>query len=355
MSKRLFSSFIVLIILNIIAVHSLVSFSAAEAEDSVIADSSPETTSAQFNTDSTDNGTNPSAESTVQPTTYVKPLKFPSLSVSAISNFFGKANADYNQYTREVTLTYYFKASMGLMTTQWMLSYDPKVLQLNPKKNTPESICPSIGKLGVVELSDGAVNYNATNVGLFKFTDDDSPFVKLVFDVADISEEEPQITKVDLSIDMLWLKDDKSECFVVNNFNVADISRLNVSISKYTSLTDSNYVEPTTAKPSVYPSTKPGGTPDEQYSTAATQSSGASNAVSDLTSPSNTSPGGKKTDEKSTAPEAKPQKQDKKSQPVLISPGNPVIAIAILAVAVGGMVALLIMRKKVMLRLMLED
>ena len=358
MSKRIFSSFIVLIILNILTFQSLVRFSAAKSEDSVTAE--PPTEQTELSDGTTSESTLPSEMAvdgtTVQPTTYVKPLKYPSLSVSAISNFFGKANADYNQYTREVAVTYYLKASRGVMTTQWDLSYDPKVLRLDPKKNTAKKICPVIGELGVVELEEGYVKYNATSVQLFNFSADDNVYVKLVFDVADIPDNEPQITKIDLSIDMLWLMDDNEKCFVVNNFNVADLTKLKVSISKKTSITESNYVEPTTDVPSTAPTTKAQGTPDEQNVSEPSHASTvpASHAVA--TTPIVTKPGNAKpVDEKNDAHQAKPKSSKKTETPVLISPGNPIIAIAVLVLAIGGMVTLLIMRKKVMLNLMLKD
>jgi hypothetical protein len=294
---------------------------------------------------------------TVQPTTYVKPLKFPSLSVSAISNFFGKTNADYNQYTKEVTVTYSLKASSGILTTQWNLTYDPMVLKLNPKKNKPKSICPSIGDSAVVDFEEGKVKYNATSVELFDFSVDDSPYVKLVFDVNDIPENEPQITKIDLTIDTLWLMDGDKECFVVNNFKVADLTKLRVKISKGTSLTDSNYVEPTTAEPTTAASTKSKGTMDERKSGNSSQPSTAPtnvttpDKVAQVTKPGTTNPKNSDNDYN----QAKPKPDNKKENAVKISPGNPLNAMVILILITAGMVALLIARKKLMLNLMLKD
>ena len=362
MSKRIFSSFIVLIILNIMVFQSLMTFSAAQAEDAVIATSPEDLTEPETSAETTAEESLAFGETvqhtTEQPTTYVKPLKFPSLSVSAISNFFGKANADYNQYTKEVTVTYFLKASSGILTTQWNLSYDPKVLKLNPKKNSPKQICPIIKDSGVVDFEEGKVRYNATSVGLFDFSADDAPYVKLVFDVNDIPEDEPQITKIDLTIDTLWLMDGDSECFVVNNFKVADLTKLRVRISKGTTLTDSNYVEPTTAEPTTAAATKSKGTLDEQKSVNPSQ---PSTSPTNVTSPDKaaqvTNPGSNnpKNGGKDNNNQAKPKPENKKQNTVKVVTGNPVNAIVILILLTAGMVALLIARKKLMLNLMLKD
>lgn len=362
MSKRILSSFIALIILNIMVFQSLMTFSAAQAEDAVIA-TSPDDYTEPGSTAETSATEAPSSGATVQPiteqpTTYVKPLKFPSLSVSAISNFFGKANADYNQYTKEVTVTYLLKASGGMLTTQWSLSYDPKVLKLNPKKNKPKSICPIIGDSAVVDFEDGKVQYNATSVDLFDFSSEDSPYVKLVFDVNGVTGEEPQITKIDLTIDTLWLMDGDKECFVVNNFKAADLTKLRVKISKATALTDSNYVEPTTAEPSTAAATKSKGTPDEQKTSDPSQPSTSPTkaAVPDkaaqVTKPGNRN---SKNSGNNNSDLSKPNSDAKRENAVKIAPGNPVNAMVILVLITAGMVALLIARKKIMLNLMLKD
>lgn len=358
MSKRIFSSVIVLIILNIMVFQSLMTIYAAKEENSPTEEASATegSTQEEFNTVASLSETATQLSSTVQPTTYVKPLKFPSLSVSAISNFFGKANADYNQYTKEVTVIYYFKASKGVLTTQWDLSYDSGVLKIDPKKNKPEKVCPVIGKSGVITYNEGMIKYNATNVGLFDFSREATPFVKLVFDVKDIPEDEPQITKIDLSIDMLWLRDSQKECIVVNNYNVADLSRLPVSIQKNTSLTESNYVEPTTAAPSTAVTSKPNGTPDQQIVTEPASTAAVPTGTvgsTEATKPGKNAVTVQENSDNNNGDKPKPTVKEEKK--VLIKPGNIITASLFLVLASGGMVVLLIMRKKVLLKLMLED
>lgn len=359
MLKRRRVALAVIWILNFILLTSLVTVHAAQDESALSATQPQESTAAQEVFAGLENGTAPSASeeaTTVQPTTYVEPLDFPSLSVSAISNFFGKANADYNQYTKEVTVTYYLKASQGVLTTQWSLSYDPKVLKLDPEKNTPQSICPVVGDKGVVSFNGkkGTVHYNATSVDLFYFKTDDSPYVQLVFDVADIEADEPQITKIDLTVDMLWLSDAKTQTYVVSNYNVADLTKLNVSIGKRTALTESNYVEPTTAEPAT--STAPAdNTPDEQSTTADSETGSTSADATSATENPSLSPR-----EKPEATQPQPSKPAKKDKPqsadnAVIDTGSPVPAVLLLIVFIAGMVTLLILRKKAILKIMLED
>lgn len=358
MLTRRIAALAAVIVLNFILLTSLVTARAAQDGSALSATRTQETTVAPEVLagveGSTADGSAPQP-TTWQPTTYVEPLEFPSLSVSAISNFFGKANADYNQYTKEVTVTYYLKASQGVLTTQWNLTYDPEVLKLDPKKNTPKTVCPAVGDKGVLTFDKDTVRYNATSVDLFYFKTDDSPYVQLVFDVADIDAEEPQITKIDLTVDMLWLSDSKTQTYVVNNFNVADLTKLSVSIGKRTALTESNYVEPTTVPPDTTVAADSNVTPDEMNTTA---ESATSAAVTDATS-STENPSVKPKD-KTTPSQAQPSEPPKKdtaetADAAVIDTGSPVPAILLLVVFVVGMVALLIMRKKAILKIMLED
>ena len=282
---------------------------------------------------------------TEQPTTYVEPLQFPSVSVSAISNFFGKSNAEYNQYTKEFTVTYFLKSSKGILTTQWNLEYDSDFLKLDPEKNTAETICPVIGDKAVIRFEDNHVYYNATSIDLFDFSAEETPFVQLVFDVAEISVDEPIITKIDLAIDMLWVYDGKKEISIVNNFNVLSASKLSsLNITRGTSLTESNYVEPTTAEQTTSATEDGNITPDEAESTTASEN--ASVAATDATSV---------TEPLSTTPKNNEDKSEEKHPDVTerddtsIDTGSPVFAFIMLAVSIIATGCLFVMRKKVML------
>ena len=329
MKNKLVCSFTVLYLISILFCASVARFSAQETtgEPSSVASDTFDTAAVS------ETGSQPITE---QPTTYVKPLKYPSLSVSAISNYFGRINSDYNQYTKEITVTYYFKANYSVLTTQWDLEFDSNVLKLDKKKNTPETVCPIIGKNAAVGFEKDHVTFTATDLNLFSFKADDSVFARLVFDVAVVPENEPQITKIDLTLDTLILNDGKNVYSLCRNFNVTDPGRLSgVSVSKYIALTESNYVEPTTAPP---------------VSTAVQTPDEASSADSSVTEPSKqeTKPSGQ-------APPSGNGKQGKKKeaqpeQPALVDTGNPWLAALLLVLSLGGMTALLAMRKRVMLR-----
>lgn len=281
-----------------------------------------------------------------QPTTYVKRLKYPSLSVSAISNFFGKAEADYNQYTKEVSVAYYLKSSQGVATTQWSLSYDPSVLKLDTKKNTALTVCPNMGEQGIIKYDQkkGSVTYNATDIRLFGFDTDGLPFVRLVFDVADIPEGAPQITKIDLTIDTLVVADHKKETEIVRNFKTADLSKLGVKISNSTVLTESNYQEPTTIPPTTSASAP---TPDQLSSTVDEKIS-ETTVSSEKQSPS-------KQAQPTSLGNGKSSKPKSNGEQTPVHRGNIWQAAILLIVMTCGMVALLLARKHVMLKLMLKD
>lgn len=359
MLKRIGAVAAAICILNSILLISLVSAHAAPDESASGATqqtSVSATDASEGNTDNTVASYDENETSYTQPTTYVEPLKFPTLSVNAISNFFGKANADYNQYTKEVTVTFNLKASQGVLTTQWVLTYDDKVLKLDPEKNTPQTICPIVGDLGVLTFDKGRVNYNATSVDLFYFKSDNTTFVKLVFDVADIPTDEPQITKIDLTMDMLWLSNSKGKTTsVVNNFRVADLTKLDVSISKSTSLTESNYVAPTTAAPTTVSPSDGQVTPDEQNETQVSENPTASTDATSVTQQPSDPSGKKPQPSKPVKQKDKPKQPQKQTDNAAINTGEPLPAVLVLIVATAGMVALLIKRKKTILKLMLED
>ncbi|MEE0871896.1 MAG: hypothetical protein UIH27_00300, partial [Ruminococcus sp.] len=281
-----------------------------------------------------------------QPTTYVKRLKYPSLSVSAISNFFGKAEADYNQYTKEVSVAYYLRSSQGVATTQWSLSYDPSVLKLDTKKNTALTVCPNMGEQGIINFDQkkGKVTYNATDIRLFNFETDGMPFVRLVFDVADIPEGAPQITKIDLTIDTLVVADHKKETEIVRNFKTADLSKLGVKISNSTVLTESNYQEPTTVPPTTAASSP---TPDQLSSTVDEKIS-ETTVSSEKQSPS-------KQAQPTSVGKGKSSKPEANAEPTPVHRGNIWQATILLIVMTCGMVALMLARKQLMLKLMLKD
>lgn len=195
----------------------------------------------------------PSQPSSV-PETTVSKARYPVLTVNAISNYFGKAYAEYNEYTKEVTVSYLLKASKSLVTAGWKLTYDSAVLSVNPEKNPKESICPIIKDKCAVSFEDGVVTYCATDLNMFDFTTVESPFAQIVFDVTDLTVNDSEITKIDLSVEDLWVSEPDpdtgqsvkaKERVLVSNGKVIENKRTDaVLVSKVTSLTKSTFSEP---------------------------------------------------------------------------------------------------------------
>lgn len=203
----------------------------------------------------------PTTEATVVPETTESETiapEYPNLIVNAVSNYFPETTAEYNADTNEVTVTYWFESAKDVLDTQWYLTYDPAVLTLS-ENNTPETICPTIGTSAVVNTDKaGLIKYNATNLYLFNFSSQETPFAQVVFDVNDIADMAPVTTTIDLTVEVLrvseeadnMMTDENEEVLLVDNsvVSMAD-EALAVVESKRTTLTPSTYVSPTTAEP----------------------------------------------------------------------------------------------------------
>lgn len=182
-------------------------------------------------------------------------LDVANLTVNATSNFFPEASAMYDASTKEVTVTYKFKSSKDVLNAQWTLTYDSDVLTLCDK-NTDESIVPNF--IGGVNINTGLKNrikFNASNLKLYKFSDDDSVFATVVFDLKDTAKT-PATTTVDLTVEALTVSelnpetgmtDVSKEIVLCNNSIVNDDDKTaTVGISKSTELTPATFVPATT-------------------------------------------------------------------------------------------------------------
>ena len=202
-----------------------------------------------------DENTEPS--STV-PETTVSKAKYPVLTVNAISNYFGKMVAEYNEFTREVTVLYTLKSSKRLLSTEWSVSYDTTILTLDPEKNTAEEICPAMKDTALMKLEksgkdEGKLTFAATDLHMFDFTNEQATFVKLVFDVAPLTENDSEITKVDLTLDYLSVSEpsaidgktvpEKEIILIANSKIQNDSSVKQVRINKGAFLTPATFVE----------------------------------------------------------------------------------------------------------------
>ena len=198
---------------------------------------------------------------TEEPTTAEPTEKYPNLKVTATSNYFPEATAEYDSTTNEVTVTYYLQTTKDVLDTQWYLKYDSEILTLSDK-NTLETICPSIGTAAIMNKNiKNQVKYNATNLSLFDFTSAETPFAQFVFNVNDLAGmDDPVSTTIDLTVDVLRVSEidaetlrsdeDKELILVDNCIPSEDDAAKEATVSKRTVLTESTVVPPETTEPS---------------------------------------------------------------------------------------------------------
>lgn len=195
--------------------------------------------------------------STTTPPNTVSTARFPAFSVSVISNYFGKTNADYNEYTKEFTIRFTLQSSKALLSVNWSLSYDSDVLKIDPSKNTLTSICPTMSKSSTVSFDEekGLITFNATDMHMYDFTNQESDFLKIVFDIPTLVPNDTEITKVDLSLEELWVSEPEpktgisltnKEICLVKKGNVMNTARSKeVTVSKHTEITPSTFHDTT--------------------------------------------------------------------------------------------------------------
>ena len=240
-----------------------------------------------------------------------KPVETAALTVNATSNIFPAAKAEYNNTTKEVTVTYYLGTDRDLVNLEWYMSYDPSVLSFDNMKNLDASgrkfgLMPQIPVGDVYNFdTPGKINANASNLSLYQINSEE-PFVQVTFDV--VGEPENVETTIDLQVRVLTtgeldfttmqVNQQTMNSFVVD-FVLKDEAPLTF---KNTTLTESTFVpntestettaEPdptnTTAEPDPTNTTaKPDPTEDTQ-ATDATSATGASvNGGSTADTPSN--------------------------------------------------------------------
>lgn len=220
---------------------------------------------------------------TTQPNT-VSTARFPALSVSVISNYFGRINADYNEYTKEFTVRFTLQSSKALLSANWVLSYDREILKVDPAKNTIDLICPIMSKTASLSFDDknGLIEFNATDLKMYDYTIRESDFVKIVFDVPKLIPNDTEITKVDLSVDELWVSEpdsktgmsltNKEVCLVKNGKVMNNARTKDVSVSKQTLITPSTFhdsnINPSTKDEKPATTVKPTEKPTEAATTA---------------------------------------------------------------------------------------
>lgn len=198
-------------------------------------------------------------------TTAPAPVSKPALTVNATSNIFSTAKAEYDNSTKQVTVTYYLGANKDLVNLEWYLSFDNTVLEYNNKSNLDVTgkklnLMPQIQSGLVVNSSlPGKVNANASDLGLYTI-DPEKPFIQVTFDV--IGEPENVETTIDLSVrvlttgeidfDTMQVDPSTMNSFVLD-YELKDPSALTLA---KTTLTESTYVAPSVPETTVPATTK---------------------------------------------------------------------------------------------------
>lgn len=280
----------------------------------------------------------------VPPTTEpIIPAKFPALTVNAISNFFPKSNAEYNVNTKEITVTYWLRSSKNIQSVKWLLSYDNEALSFSLAKNPSANVCPSIGADSVMSFPEnGKIGYCASSMSLFDFSSQDKPFVQIVFDVINISPDEPILSKIDLTVENMTVasldkntgrSDPKSEVVVVeDSIENPELDPLTDRLTKMTTLTASNFIQATES-----PSQADTAEVTDQngsvvaYETVTQQTTAASTAASQPTEPSRPAP---------TEPPTEPVEYGS------VPTGDIGYALICLVVITASAMVLFVMRKK---------
>ena len=298
---------------------------------------------------------------TAQPTTEpIVPADFPALTVSAVSNLFPNATAEYNIKTNQVEVIFWYKASLDVESVQWSLDYDESILTLSEEKNTPKTICPTIGDKCAFTMEEGRCHYCSSNIKLYNFSKEEKLFARFVFDVVELDPEEPVLTTVDLTVNMLVAsaldKEKKisvpeNEVILVANEGLNEFGLRDTHVSRRTSLTPSNFVQattapPTTAAPVTDASGKVINTPDEPTREA------SSPTVPDASADATSFTSGKTTSGAATPDGSDPQKGGGKnatpSNPDggIVNTGAPVYAWICLGILCAATSVLFVMRKK---------
>lgn len=268
------------LLLTLIALFML-SHTAAFAEDNTAEPTAADSTVLHSETMATD-ASGVTVPFSTEPEATYSLAKYPVLTVAAISNYFGRIDAEYNEFTREFTVVYMLKSSKRLLSTNWTLTYDANLLTLNPEKNTIETICPIMKNAANMSIDDkdGVIRYAATDLDMFDYSTAEAAFVRIVFDVPMLTPEDSEITKVDLTVSDLVVTEPDSrtgksvtgkEIVLVANSKVLknDMTKL-VQTSKYTTITPSTFSEET-IKPATDDEVVTTAPPTTQKPTAATR------------------------------------------------------------------------------------
>lgn len=303
----------------------------------------------------------PTEESTVAPT----PVSKPALTVNAKSNIFSDAKAEYDNSTKQVTVTYYLGTDRDLVNLEWYMTFDNTVLEYKNANNLDVTgkklnIMPQITSSLVVNTKlPGKINANASDLGLYSI-DSEKPFIQVTFDV--IGEPENVETTIDLNVrvlttgaldpDTMSLDPASQNSFVVD-YTLKDPAPLQVA---KTTLTESTYVPstepaPTTTEPAPttttpaptttapVPTTTVAPVPSSDPTSTVAPATGATSATGETKSTVNSG---------STASEAN-KGNTTGSDNGTVKTGDATLAVVILTLLVSATGVMFVIRKREML------
>ena len=284
------------------------------------------------------------SSATEEPTTAPAPVQQPALTVNATSNIFPATKAEYDNSTKQVTVTYYLGTARDLVNCEWYLTFDETVLEYKNANNVDSTgrkiiIMPQIQTGAVYNSSlPGKVNANASDLGLYVI-DPEKPFVQVVFDV--IGEPENVETTINLDVrvlttgaldlDTMQLDADSMNSFVVD-YTLKDPNELTFT---NTTLTESTFV------PSSVPATTVA--PDTTVAPATTDPSSTIAPATNATSATGASvkPG--------TAGEATKGNTATAGDNGTVKTGDATLAVVILTLLVSATGVMFVIRKREML------
>ncbi len=160
----------------------------------------------------------PTTQPTTQPTT--DPVA-DTLKVNATSNILTAVSETYNA-DDTVTVTYELESSLGLVNSNWVLSYDNTKLALDTTKNSPATIAPNT--LGaIINITENEVKGIFSNLYMYDFSTEKT-FVTVTFDVIGTGETDVDLYFYILGVGYVNAKGETVEAYPVDFGEVKDIT-----------------------------------------------------------------------------------------------------------------------------------
>lgn len=235
--------------------------------------------------------TEPTTEAS-EPTTVAPTEPLSEFNIVAKSNLFSTSDAVNAKNDDKITVNYYFDSEKDILNAQWVLSYNPAVLELTKKSDFMPYA--ENGALYSVKPANGKIRGVASNLELYKLGES-KLFLTAEFKVLDSTKGD---TEVNLDVDVLTISSvdadtnstkAENEEFVVNHSVIEkeDGYRAYSNVNLYVVPTEPTTAEPTTVAPTtaVEPTTT-GVKPTEPETTApATEATDATEVTKEPVQP----------------------------------------------------------------------